>query len=191
MSTLQGTVTTQLRSNLLFCLELCQLGTALRSLRLACQSLALPRLEAARESDASKTASTVPRCTELASCKDTSKQPRFARPDCCATVLAKSHDSLSTSICARDSALQISSRRNAPRGSTFEPASHSAPRAQRDETPRAERAPPDARRSAPPPARARASATSETCPTPRNMTTAPTRSSTTIATKTKMMRGGR
>ena len=58
------------------------------------------------------------RYTELASCKDTRKRPAGgATPFSARYSRAPSHGSLKNSICARDSALQISSRRVASRTS--------------------------------------------------------------------------
>ena len=54
-------------------------------------------------------------CTELASCKSTASSPGFCSRR---SIPATSHDSRRASTCAGDSALQISSRRIAPRGST-------------------------------------------------------------------------
>jgi hypothetical protein len=125
---------------------MCRVYAALEALRRSAQ----PRFGSPRERLVVARMYHSDSCTELASCKDTSKQPRdLARPALQRYSPATSHDSPTASTCAGDSALQISSRRIAPRGSTRARESLGAARpTRRDETPRAEGAPPDARRSA-------------------------------------------
>ena len=119
--------------------------------------VAQPRFGSARERCVAGPQYHSNRRTELASCKGTRKQPPgVATPFSARYSRAPSHGSLKNSICARDSALQISSRRVASRTSYQLRESLGAARPTRraaDATPPVE---PPATATSAPPQRARA-----------------------------------